>query len=87
MAQGKSIGSGSNLAPFLIKCYDMVDTESTDNIISWSESNDSFVIWDMTEFSRDLLPAYFKHRNFSSFMRQLNIYVSLFPSSKFFLYM
>ncbi|XP_057530511.1 heat stress transcription factor A-8 [Amaranthus tricolor] len=74
MAQGKSIGSGSNLAPFLIKCYDMVDTESTDNIISWSESNDSFVIWDMTEFSRDLLPAYFKHRNFSSFMRQLNIY-------------
>lgn len=68
--------SGSPIAPFLTKCYDMVDDECTDAIISWSATSDSFVIWDMTDFSRDLLPRYFKHSNFSSFMRQLNIYVS-----------
>lgn len=74
----KSNDNGSNsVAPFLNKCYEMVDDESTDSIISWGQSNDSFIIWDVTEFSVQLLPKYFKHSNFSSFIRQLNIYVSL----------
>lgn len=72
----KSSENGSvSVAPFLKKCYDMVDDESTDLIISWSQNGESFVIWDMTEFSVKLLPKYFKHNNFSSFIRQLNIYV------------
>ncbi|CAI0432054.1 unnamed protein product [Linum tenue] len=56
----------------------MVDEESTNSIVSWSPSNDSFIIWDMTEFSVKLLPEYFKHSNSSSFVRQLNIYVGIF---------
>lgn len=74
MAKKSNDKSGLNLAPFLLKCYEMVSDESTDNIISWSQSNDSFVIWDSTQFSSVLLPKFFKHNNFSSFMRQLNIY-------------
>lgn len=62
------------MPPFLKKCYEMVDDEASDAIISWNLSNDSFVIRDTTEFSHQLLPKYFKHNNFSSFMRQLNIY-------------
>ncbi|KAF8378584.1 hypothetical protein HHK36_029932 [Tetracentron sinense] len=62
------------LPPFLSKCYEMVDDPATDPIISWSPTNGSFIIWDVTKLSRELLPKYFKHRNFSSFIRQLNTY-------------
>lgn len=79
----KSVENGTSLPPFLVKCYEMVNDESTNELISWSESNDSFIIWDESKFASHLLPKYFKHSNFSSFVRQLNIYVrfSSFPAS------
>ncbi|KAF8089778.1 hypothetical protein N665_0497s0019 [Sinapis alba] len=72
----KSSDGVSSVAPFLMKCYGMVDDSSTDSIISWSDNgdNNSFVISDTNVFSAQLLPKYFKHSNLSSFVRQLNIY-------------
>ncbi|KAI4335281.1 hypothetical protein L6164_013943 [Bauhinia variegata] len=60
--------------PFLKKAFEMVEDPETDPIVSWSESRDSFIVWDSHEFSKVILPKYFKHSNFSSFIRQLNTY-------------
>ncbi|KAK9159865.1 hypothetical protein Syun_006206 [Stephania yunnanensis] len=67
-------GGGGGPAPFLLKTYEMVDDATTDEIVSWSSGKKSFVVWNPPEFARVLLPSYFKHNNFSSFIRQLNTY-------------
>ncbi|OWM86564.1 heat shock factor protein HSF30-like isoform X2 [Punica granatum] len=60
--------------PFLVKTFEMVEDSETDPIVSWSAGRNSFVVWDSHKFSGLLLPKYFKHNNFSSFIRQLNTY-------------
>lgn len=60
--------------PFLNKTYDMVDDPGTNRIVSWSRGGSSFVVLDPHSFVMNLLPRFFKHNNFSSFVRQLNTY-------------
>ncbi|KAF3623338.1 Heat stress transcription factor A-5 [Capsicum annuum] len=73
-AAGGGGGGGGGPAPFLLKTYEMVDDTQTDDIVSWTPTGHSFVVWNPPEFARILLPTYFKHNNFSSFIRQLNTY-------------
>lgn len=77
-------------APFLLKTYNLleeggggVDVAAEDDstkIVSWNADGTGFVVWSPAEFSELTLPRYFKHNNFSSFIRQLNTYVSDFLS-------
>jgi len=69
--------------PFLTKTYDVVDDPNTDTVVSWGFAGHSFVVWDANAFANVILPRYFKHSNFSSFVRQLNTYVSLLLSPLF----
>jgi len=55
------------------RCHDPEPPEEPGQICSWSDEGDSFIIKDTDRFT-DLLPHYFKHRNFRSFVRQLNFY-------------
>ncbi|CAD6254181.1 unnamed protein product [Miscanthus lutarioriparius] len=62
------------LTPFIAKTYQLVDDPAVDDVISWNDDGSAFIVWRPAEFARDLLPKYFKHSNFSSFVRQLNTY-------------
>ena len=48
--------------------------KENDPIISWTNDGDSIVIKNVLEFSKSILPKYFKHQNYTSFVRQLNLY-------------
>lgn len=58
---------------FIHKLYNMLEDQSIQHLISWSSSNESFVMSPSSEFSK-VLAQYFKHTNISSFVRQLNMY-------------
>ncbi|KAI8885801.1 hypothetical protein K501DRAFT_293204 [Backusella circina FSU 941] len=52
----------------------MVDDQSTESLIRWSLNGDSFLVENHEEFAQSVLPRFFKHNTFSSFVRQLNMY-------------
>ncbi|KAL9284264.1 Heat stress transcription factor B-2a [Arabidopsis thaliana] len=74
MITGESSSQRSIPTPFLTKTFNLVEDSSIDDVISWNEDGSSFIVWNPTDFAKDLLPKHFKHNNFSSFVRQLNTY-------------
>ncbi|ORY97562.1 hypothetical protein BCR43DRAFT_545897 [Syncephalastrum racemosum] len=63
-----------NVPPFLNKLYNMVCDPTTDDLIYWSDDGMAFVVDNHVEFANAVLPRFFKHCNFASFVRQLNMY-------------
>lgn len=59
---------------FLLKIYSILSNSNNSSVISWSDSGETFTIKDVSEFTKYLLPKYFKHHKLASFIRQLNMY-------------
>ncbi|KAF9068400.1 HSF-type DNA-binding-domain-containing protein [Rhodocollybia butyracea] len=81
IGHGSGIGTGMGLMGkpmptnnFVTKLYQMINDPKSAHFISWTEHGTSFVVSNVGEFSRSILGSHFKHNNFSSFVRQLNMY-------------
>ncbi|TGZ82942.1 hypothetical protein EX30DRAFT_347285 [Ascodesmis nigricans] len=64
----------ASIPPFVLKLSSFVNDPKTDHLIRWSDSGNSFMVLDEDEFSKTLIPDLFKHNNYASFVRQLNMY-------------
>ena len=64
----------TSITAFLTKLWALVNDSSCDDLIAWDSSGGSFHVFDQSRFAREILPRYFKHNNFASFIRQLNMY-------------
>lgn len=71
-ASGPKI-SKMNVPLFISKLYRIVQTTSAE-VIGWSSEGQTFIVGNSVAFAKEILPEYFKHNNFSSFVRQLNFY-------------
>ncbi len=57
----------------LTRCSFLESSQNTE-LIRWNEAGDGFIVLDEEEFARTLIPELFKHKNYASFVRQLNMY-------------
>lgn len=58
---------------FLRKTYHMIDS-CDPSIACWSEDGETFIVKDPNKFETQIIPQFFKHSKFTSFVRQLNFY-------------
>lgn len=59
---------------FVLKVWNMVNDPANHDYIRWTDDGQAFVVVHREDFMKLILPNYFKHNNFASFVRQLNMY-------------
>ena len=59
---------------FLLKLNEILNNKSYSQIINWTNDGESIIVKDHNELTKKVLPKYFKHHNYASFVRQLNMY-------------
>eukprot|EP00051_Salpingoeca_urceolata_P007370 m.97087 g.97087 ORF g.97087 m.97087 type:complete len:322 (+) comp15211_c0_seq1:700-1665(+) len=61
---------------FLEKLYAIThgDEDLLRSVVNWSEDGTTFWVSDLDKFCKHVLPRFFSHNNYASFVRQLNLY-------------
>ena len=72
--KSKGKRKSSAVPPFLEKLHNMLSNEGLDEYIAWNPDGTSVIVKKVAEFSKVVLPLYFKHDKFTSFLRQMNMY-------------
>ncbi|KAL1916039.1 uncharacterized protein VTP21DRAFT_6043 [Calcarisporiella thermophila] len=70
---GSRLNRRNSTNKFVRTLYKMLNDPNNQHVIRWSSSGKSFIFYNNREFS-ELLSKNFKHGNFNSFLRQLNMY-------------
>ena len=60
-----------NIPKFLKILYQLLEDKAQNEYISWSHDGRAIAIKNPTDFAEKILPVYFKHSNYSSFVRQV----------------
>ena len=74
MAFQSDVNDPKIVAGFLTKTFDIFSRPEHQQYCGWGAKGDSIVIKQTEQFSKNVIPKYFKHSNFQSFVRQLNMY-------------
>ncbi|XP_006273346.2 heat shock factor protein 2 isoform X1 [Alligator mississippiensis] len=69
-----SPAASTGVPAFLSKLWALVGEAPSNQLITWSQNGQSFLVLDEQRFAKEILPKYFKHNNMASFVRQLNMY-------------
>lgn len=49
----------------------MIKNDKFSDIICWTKNGEGFIVKKVKEFSESILPIYFRHSNYTSFVRQV----------------
>ncbi|XP_032070893.1 heat shock factor protein 2 isoform X1 [Thamnophis elegans] len=73
-AAATAAAAATAVPAFLSKLWALVGDAPSNQLITWSQNGQSFLVLDEQRFAKEILPKYFKHNNMASFVRQLNMY-------------
>lgn len=72
-SQAQTEGQRS-LTSFVEKLHLILEETCDTSLVSWTQDGNAFEVFDVSKFSTTVLPKFFKHNNWQSFVRQLNMY-------------
>jgi len=65
--------TGGVSQPFPEKLHELLDSEHT-NVVGWLPHGRAFLVRKPKDFTKDIMPKYFRQTKLTSFQRQLNLY-------------